>query len=131
MLFFECIAIILRRNIRRIDRWRGQNRLSGGFMTPAWPSPGPARTPGSQTVTTSVVNAPTRRPLFRPDGHAPESVARTVDACSCSESPRDFERARPDSAHAPGRNFRYGTRGAAFGVPRGSARADGDGDRVL
>jgi hypothetical protein len=42
MPFFECIAIILRRNIGRIGRRKRQNRLSGGFMTAAWQAAKPA-----------------------------------------------------------------------------------------
>ncbi len=36
MLFYECIAVILRRNIPQIGPRGGQNRLCDGFMTSAW-----------------------------------------------------------------------------------------------
>src|ERR1700681_1528145 len=36
MIFIECVAIILRRNIFPIGPGRRQNRPSGGFMTASW-----------------------------------------------------------------------------------------------
>jgi len=39
MVFYECIAIILRGNSHTTGGQRPLNRPSGGFMTPAWHRP--------------------------------------------------------------------------------------------
>src|SRR6185437_3504269 len=61
MVFYECIAIILRGNSHTTGGQRPLNRPSGGFMTPAWPRPGGA----IEFVAVSWRHSGRDRPLYR------------------------------------------------------------------
>src|SRR6185295_15886209 len=61
MVFYECIAIILRGNSHTTGGQRPLNRPSGGFMTPAWPRPGGA----IKFVAVSWRHSGRDRPLYR------------------------------------------------------------------
>jgi hypothetical protein len=80
MLFIECIAIILRRNIRRIGPGKRQNRLSGGFMTTSWQPHARRRQFGGGSWLHSARRGPLDRQIV-----TQSSAARICTAVGCAD----------------------------------------------